>query len=154
MMNQLIYCSKLYKERFSLLRPKPTGHSEVHGHGSSTHHRKLLENEYDPVSDLIETIDQLIHHTILCAPKSIVSIFLDEKVGILRKLERARNRKEVKEFVSAVAWFNKEYARCKKEGYVIGYHKKRYDQKGLRGSWFNCIFILFYIEYIQRNQNA
>ncbi|KAJ1513422.1 Nucleosomal histone H3-Lys79 methylase, partial [Coelomomyces lativittatus] len=111
--------------RFSLLRPKPTGHSEVHGHGSSTHHRKLLENEYDPVSDLIETIDQLIHHTILCAPKSIVSIFLDEKVGILRKLERARNRKEVKEFVSAVAWFNKEYARCKKEGYVIGYHKKR-----------------------------
>jgi hypothetical protein len=109
-------------------------------------------SEYDPVADLIDTIRMLIAHTLVCPPASVRDLFSDDTgnllvrtagtvaaiagrgsatpppqhIGLVRRLERARNRRNLSEFVSAVNDFNREYGRCKRDGYVIGYTKKRY----------------------------
>ncbi|ORZ34315.1 histone methylation protein DOT1-domain-containing protein, partial [Catenaria anguillulae PL171] len=109
--------------------PHSTGSSKSH----ATHHDDP-NSEYDPVTDLIETIRMLVQYSLICPPASVKSIFSDDSSathgggthgGIVRRLERARNRRSLVDFVAAVADFNREFAKCKREGMVLGYTKRR-----------------------------
>ncbi|KNE69846.1 hypothetical protein AMAG_14375 [Allomyces macrogynus ATCC 38327] len=165
---ELVYLSKAYRETFSLLRPKQVVQKYAALASSSTTPPPFPApkvavpsdmSEYDPVADLIDTVRMLVHHTLVCPSPAIRDLFSDEphsgavspraaatpspsSLGLLRRLERARNRRSRSEFVAAVADFNREYARCKKDGYVIGYTKKRMmaaaqDERRAIQQWLN-----------------
>ncbi|KAJ3356008.1 Nucleosomal histone H3-Lys79 methylase [Allomyces javanicus] len=165
---ELVYLSKAYRETFSLLRPKQVVQKYAALASSSTTPPPFPApkvavpsdmSEYDPVADLIDTVRMLVQHTLVCPSSAIRDLFSDEphsgavspraaatpspsSLGLLRRLERARNRRSRSEFVAAVADFNREYARCKKDGYVIGYTKKRMmaaaqDERRAIQQWLN-----------------
>lgn len=106
---ELIYTAKYHRETFSLLRPKNIGSECV----------------YDSVNDLISTMKILVQHTALELPEIRYNAFWHENSGVFRRLERARNKRIRREFIACVHEFNVLFSRCKKEGYVLGYTKRR-----------------------------
>ncbi|KAI9164425.1 Nucleosomal histone H3-Lys79 methylase [Blastocladiella emersonii ATCC 22665] len=125
---ELVYLTKNYRERELVAAAGPPGSAAGSGSSSISLAAARREvGEYDPVADLCETIRILVQHTLVCPSPAVMETFSDASMsnGLLRRLERARNYRSLNDFVSAVNDFNREYAKCKKDGYVLGYTKKR-----------------------------
>ncbi|KAL7752345.1 Nucleosomal histone H3-Lys79 methylase [Sorochytrium milnesiophthora] len=129
---ELMYCNKAFKETFSLLRPRSVIRQKANLHNTLSNPSAVRagtpdpsDPEYDPVEDLIATVRALVENALVVPPANVLSTFTHEQTGIIRRLERARNRQNLLKFTRTIDEFNQELGKCRKEGYVLGYTKKR-----------------------------
>ncbi|KAJ1922406.1 Nucleosomal histone H3-Lys79 methylase [Tieghemiomyces parasiticus] len=73
--------------------------------------RSAAGDAYSPVKDLIATVQTIVQH--LVPPDTAAAAFGTGSTGLLRRLERASNRRLGPDFVAAIAEFSAELARVK-----------------------------------------